>query len=101
VTHTDVLVLGSGMAGLATAALLARSSRWRRRATTGGSRGSNARGGAAYGAEEKKVRNRILTRVPSRTPFRNLYLVNATAGWPSVCGAVRSGLRLTDALTAL
>ena len=54
-----------------------------------------------YGAEEKKVRNRILTRVPSRTPFRNLYLVNATAGWPSVRGAVRSGLRLTDALTAL
>lgn len=58
-------------------------------------------GSAAYGAEKKKVRNRILTRVPSRTPFRNLYLVNATAGWPSVRGAVRSGLRLTDALTAL
>ena len=37
-------------------------------------------------------------RVGPETPFDNLYLVNATAGYPSVCGTVGAGLRLFERL---
>ncbi|MEM6994304.1 MAG: NAD(P)/FAD-dependent oxidoreductase [Myxococcota bacterium] len=37
-------------------------------------------------------------RVSGTTPFDNLHLVNATAGFPSVCGTVGSGLRLFERL---
>ena len=33
-------------------------------------------------------------RLPHETPLRNLWLVNATAGYPSVAGTVRAGLEL-------
>ncbi len=38
------------------------------------------------------------SRVPFTTPFPNLYLCNATAGYPSVAGTVRSGQRLVALL---
>jgi phytoene dehydrogenase-like protein len=65
-----------------------------------GSATTNARycwspAGNAYGAALTTVSH---ARVPFRTPFPNLWLVNATAGWPSVCGTVRSGTRLFDLL---
>jgi all-trans-retinol 13,14-reductase len=39
-------------------------------------------------------------RTDFRTPLDNLYLVNASAGFPSVSGTVGSGLRLFDRLQA-
>jgi all-trans-retinol 13,14-reductase len=53
--------------------------------------------GNAYGAALTPASR---SRVPFDTPIPNLYLVNATAGWPSVCGAVRSGTRLYEKLAA-
>lgn len=53
--------------------------------------------GNAYGAE-LTPRNVGLGRVPFETPWRNLFLVNATAGYPSVAGTVRSGQRLFELL---
>jgi all-trans-retinol 13,14-reductase len=35
-----------------------------------------------------------LGRIPSETPLANLWLVNASAGYPSVAGTVRAGLEL-------
>lgn len=35
-------------------------------------------------------------RVPSATPFRNLWLVNASAGFPSIGGTVKAGIELAD-----
>ncbi|MBE7452102.1 MAG: NAD(P)/FAD-dependent oxidoreductase [Kofleriaceae bacterium] len=40
-----------------------------------------------------------LGRVPAETPFRNLWLANATAGYPSVAGTVRAGLDLYRTLS--
>ncbi len=53
--------------------------------------------GNAYGAALTPASR---SRVPFDTPIPNLYLVNATAGWPSVCGAVRSGTRLYERFAA-
>jgi len=38
------------------------------------------------------------SRVPFETPYRNLFLCNATAGYPSIAGTVRSGQRLFELL---
>ena len=51
--------------------------------------------GNAYGAALTPA---SLRRVPFQTPYPNFFLCNATAGWPSVCGAVGSGMRLFDEL---
>jgi len=50
--------------------------------------------GNAYGSAltPKNVRR----RVPHETPFRNLFLVNATAGFPSIGGTVKAGIELVD-----
>lgn len=53
--------------------------------------------GNAYGAALTPA-NVGLSRVPSETPWPNFHLVNATAGWPSVAGTVRSGTRLAERL---
>jgi all-trans-retinol 13,14-reductase len=53
--------------------------------------------GNAYGAALTPA-HVGLERVPFETPFANLFLVNATAGYPSVAGTVRSGQRLYDLL---
>ena len=39
-------------------------------------------------------------RVPQETPYANLWLANATAGYPSVAGTVRAGLDLYGTLAA-
>jgi phytoene dehydrogenase-like protein len=54
--------------------------------------------GNAYGAE-LTPENVRLSRVPFETPLGNLWLVNATAGYPSISGTVRSALRLYDDLS--
>ena len=51
--------------------------------------------GNAYGAALTPAG---LRRVPFATPLPNLFLVNATAGYPSVCGTVGAGMRLFDQL---
>jgi phytoene dehydrogenase-like protein len=53
--------------------------------------------GNAYGAALTPA-NVGLGRVPFETPFSNLFLVNATAGYPSVAGTVGAGLRLFEIL---
>jgi all-trans-retinol 13,14-reductase len=53
--------------------------------------------GNAYGAALTPA-NVGGQRVPHETPFGNLWLVNATSGWPSVGGTVRSGLELVAEL---
>ncbi len=50
--------------------------------------------GNAYGSA-LTPRN-VSRRVPSETPFRNLWLVNATAGFPSIGGTVKAGIELVD-----
>jgi all-trans-retinol 13,14-reductase len=54
--------------------------------------------GNAYGAALTPS-NVGLGRVPFETPFPNLFLVNATAGYPSIAGTVGAGLRLFDRLS--
>lgn len=54
--------------------------------------------GNAYGAALTPA-NVSLSRLPFETPLHNLFLVNATAGYPSVAGTVRSGQRLFALLT--
>ncbi len=53
----------------------------------------NAPAGNAYGVA---LTPRFVgpQRLPHETPLRNLWLVNATAGYPSVAGTVRAGLEL-------
>jgi all-trans-retinol 13,14-reductase len=51
--------------------------------------------GNAYG---KALTPAQLKRVDFATPIPNLFLVNATAGYPSVAGAVGSGMRLYERL---
>jgi all-trans-retinol 13,14-reductase len=53
--------------------------------------------GNAYGAA-LTPENVGLGRVPNETPFGNLWLVNATAGFPSIGGTVKSGLDLVAKL---
>ncbi|MCB9560271.1 MAG: NAD(P)/FAD-dependent oxidoreductase [Kofleriaceae bacterium] len=55
--------------------------------------------GNAYGAA-LTPRNVGPARVPAETPLRNLWLVGATAGYPSVAGTVKAGLDLYDRLAA-
>lgn len=52
--------------------------------------------GNAYGSNLSA--DAIWPRVPNDTPFANLYLVNASAGFPSVGGTMGAGLRLADQL---
>lgn len=54
--------------------------------------------GNAYGSNLSA--DAIWPRVPNRTPVENLYLVNASAGYPSVGGTMGAGLRLADRLLA-
>ena len=49
--------------------------------------------GNAYGVA-LTPRHVGLGRIPSETPLPNLWLVNATAGYPSVAGTIRAGLEL-------
>ena len=51
--------------------------------------------GNAYGSA-LTPENVSLGRVPHETPLRNLWLVNASAGFPSVGGTVKSGIELVD-----
>jgi phytoene dehydrogenase-like protein len=51
--------------------------------------------GNAYGTALTPAQ---LPRVDFETPIRNLFLVNATAGYPSIGGTVGSGMRLYDRL---
>jgi phytoene dehydrogenase-like protein len=53
--------------------------------------------GNAYGAA-LTPKNVGLGRVPNETPFDNLWLVNATAGFPSIGGTVKSGIDLVAKL---
>jgi len=53
--------------------------------------------GNAYGAA-LTPKNVGATRMPFTTPFPNLWNVNATAGYPSIAGAVRAGLDLFEDL---
>ena len=53
--------------------------------------------GNAYGVA-LTPRHVGLGRIPSETPLSNLWLVNATAGYPSVAGTIRAGLELHDTL---
>jgi all-trans-retinol 13,14-reductase len=53
--------------------------------------------GNAYGAA-LTPENVGLGRVESETPLRNLWLVNATAGFPSIGGTVKSGIDLVEKL---
>jgi phytoene dehydrogenase-like protein len=41
-----------------------------------------------------------LNRIDFETPISNLYLVNASAGYPSIGGTIGSGMRLFDRLLA-
>jgi all-trans-retinol 13,14-reductase len=52
--------------------------------------------GNAYGSNLSA--DAIWPRVPHDTPIDELYLVNATAGYPSVGGTMGAGLRLADRL---
>jgi all-trans-retinol 13,14-reductase len=54
--------------------------------------------GNAYGAALTPAHTRW-PRVDFETPIRNLFLVNATAGYPSIGATVASGMRLYDRLT--
>ena len=54
--------------------------------------------GNAYGAA-LTPRNMTLQRKPFRTCVENLWMVNATAGFPSVAGTVGAGIRLYRDLT--
>ncbi len=54
--------------------------------------------GNAYGSVLSA--DQTWARVDATTPLSNLFLVNATAGFPSVCGTVGSGLRLFRRLDA-
>ena len=49
--------------------------------------------GNAYGAA-LTPRHVGLGRVAAETPLANLWLVNATAGYPSIAGTVKAGLDL-------
>ncbi len=53
--------------------------------------------GNAYGTALTPLQ---LSRVDFETPIRNLFMVNATAGYPSIGGTVGSGMRLYDRLAA-
>jgi all-trans-retinol 13,14-reductase len=53
--------------------------------------------GNAYGAALTPA-NIAGGRLDSETPLRNLYLVNATAGYPSIGGTVGAGMRLAARL---
>ena len=53
--------------------------------------------GNAYGAALTPA-NLTLGRGPRRTPLENLYVVNATAGYPGIAGTVQSACRLFEAL---
>jgi len=53
--------------------------------------------GNAYGAALTPA-NVAYGRVGAETPWRNLWLANATAGFPSVAGTVRAGLDLYERL---
>jgi phytoene dehydrogenase-like protein len=55
--------------------------------------------GNAYGAALTPEHTQW-PRVAFETPLRNLFLVNATAGYPSIGGTVGSGMRLFDRLHA-
>jgi all-trans-retinol 13,14-reductase len=52
--------------------------------------------GNAYGAN--LTPGNMFPRVPNETPLDNLWLVNATAGYPSVGGTVGAGIRLYERL---
>ncbi len=52
--------------------------------------------GNAYGAA--LTPENVAVRVPNETPLRNLWLVNATAGFPSIGGTVKSGIDLVAKL---
>ncbi len=54
--------------------------------------------GNAYGSNLSA--DAIWPRVPHETPFDNLFMVNASAGYPSVGGTMSAGLRLADRLLA-
>jgi phytoene dehydrogenase-like protein len=54
--------------------------------------------GNAYGAA-LTPRNVGLGRRPTRTSLENLWMVNATAGFPSVAGTVGAGIRLYEDLS--
>jgi phytoene dehydrogenase-like protein len=54
--------------------------------------------GNSYGAS-LVPENVTLARRPHRTPLENLWMVNATAGLPSVAGAIGAGARLYRELT--
>lgn len=56
-----------------------------------------ARFGNAYGSA-LTPKNVSLGRVPHETPLRNLWLVNATAGFPSIGGTVKAGIGLVEKL---
>ncbi len=53
--------------------------------------------GNAYGTALTPLQ---LSRVPFETPAANLFLVNASAGYPSIGGTIGSGMRLYDRLMA-
>jgi phytoene dehydrogenase-like protein len=55
--------------------------------------------GNAYGAALTPAHTQW-PRVAFETPLRNLFLVNATAGYPSIGGTVGSGMRLFERLRA-
>jgi all-trans-retinol 13,14-reductase len=55
--------------------------------------------GNAYGSA-LTPENVTLGRVPNETPLSNLWLVNATAGFPSVGGTVKSAIELVDGALA-
>ncbi len=55
--------------------------------------------GNAYGAA-LTPKNVGFGRGPYRTPLENLWMVNATAGFPSVAGVMGAGLRLYEQLSA-
>jgi all-trans-retinol 13,14-reductase len=50
--------------------------------------------GNAYGADLGPHAH----RVPMETPLPNLFLCNASAGWPSVAGTIASGMKLHEKL---
>ena len=54
--------------------------------------------GNAYGSA--LTPKNVSRRVPHVTPFTNLFLVNATAGFPSIGGTVKSGIELVDGALA-
>ena len=54
--------------------------------------------GNAYGAA-LTPRNVGLGRRPTRTSLENLWMVNATAGFPSIAGTVGAGIRLYEELS--